>query len=149
MHAAAVRQRLREGCLETPKPGDAAFARSSVHLIATPQQSLEAAADQFSSNYIRDLLAYDPSLYVPKIKVPFLAMNGSKDLQVEPKQNLGGFRKLLANNKDATFVELPGLNHLLQTVTTGGISEYSDIDETFAPVALDTVSDWIVKRMKP
>ena len=116
---------------------------------ALTEQSLEAAADQFSSNYIRDLLAYDPSLYVPKIKVPFLAINGSKDLQVEPKQNLGGFRKLLANNKDATFVELPGLNHLFQTVTTGGISEYSDIDETFAPVALDTVSDWIVKRMKP
>ncbi len=116
---------------------------------APTEQSLEAAADQFASDYIRDLLAYDPSLYVPKIKVPFLAINGSKDLQVEAKQNLGGFRKLLANNKDATFVELPGLNHLFQTVTTGGISEYSDIDETFAPVALNTVSDWIVKRMKP
>ncbi|MFT3724013.1 MAG: alpha/beta hydrolase [Hyphomonadaceae bacterium] len=116
---------------------------------APTEQSLEAAADQFASDYIRDLLAYDPSLYVPKVKVPFLAINGSKDLQVEPKQNLGGFRKLLANNKDATFVELPGLNHLFQTVTTGGISEYSDIDETFAPVALNTVSDWIVKRMKP
>ena len=30
---------------ETPKPGDAAFARSSVHMIATPQQSLDAAAE--------------------------------------------------------------------------------------------------------
>jgi glycerate-2-kinase len=30
---------------ETPKPGEAAFARSSVHVIATPQQSLDAAAD--------------------------------------------------------------------------------------------------------
>lgn len=116
---------------------------------ALTEQSLEAAADQFASDYIRDLLSYDPSLYVPKIKAPFLAINGSKDLQVEPKQNLGGFRKLLAGNKDATFIELPGLNHLFQTVTTGGISEYSDIDETFAPAALDTISDWIVKHMKP
>jgi pimeloyl-ACP methyl ester carboxylesterase len=113
------------------------------------EDSLEAAADQFASDYLRDLLAYDPSLFVPKIKVPFLAINGSKDLQVAPKQNLDGFRKLLAGNKDATFIELPGLNHLFQTVTTGGISEYGDIDETFAPVALDAVSDWIAKRMKP
>ena len=30
--------------LETPKPGDAAFDRTEVHLIATPAQSLQAAA---------------------------------------------------------------------------------------------------------
>jgi glycerate 2-kinase len=36
---------LQDGRLETPKPGDAAFARSRVHMIATPQQSLQAAAD--------------------------------------------------------------------------------------------------------
>jgi len=36
---------LLSGALETPKPGDPAFARTQVHLIATPQQSLDAAAD--------------------------------------------------------------------------------------------------------
>jgi hydroxypyruvate reductase len=36
---------LMRGVLETPKPGDPAFARGQVHLIATPQQSLDAAAD--------------------------------------------------------------------------------------------------------
>ncbi len=113
------------------------------------EDSLKVAADQFASNYYRDLLAYDPSLYVPKIIVPFLAINGSKDIQVEPKQNLGGYKKLLASNKDATFVELPGLNHLFQTAATGSISEYGDLDETFAPLALETVSAWIVTRMKP
>ncbi|MEY4884205.1 MAG: hypothetical protein RIS34_2059 [Pseudomonadota bacterium] len=40
-----VRAALESGALETPKPGDAAFAGHAVHLIATPQQSLEAAAD--------------------------------------------------------------------------------------------------------
>ena len=35
---------LEQGALETPKPGDALFAGHRVHLIATPQQSLEAAA---------------------------------------------------------------------------------------------------------
>jgi hydroxypyruvate reductase len=41
---AAVQARLDSGALETPKPGDSAFAGHDVHLIATPQQSLEAAA---------------------------------------------------------------------------------------------------------
>ena len=41
----AVRTQLESGALETPKPGDAAFAGLEVHLIATPQQSLQAAAD--------------------------------------------------------------------------------------------------------
>lgn len=40
----AVRQLLEQGALETPKPGDPAFEGQHVHMIATPQQSLEAAA---------------------------------------------------------------------------------------------------------
>ena len=40
----AIRAGLESGALETPKPGDAAFARNEVHLVATPQQSLDAAA---------------------------------------------------------------------------------------------------------
>lgn len=40
----AVRAALHAGDLETPKPGDPRFAGHTVHLIATPQQSLEAAA---------------------------------------------------------------------------------------------------------
>ncbi len=39
-----VEAQLANGALETPKPGDAAFAGHEIHLIATPQQSLEAAA---------------------------------------------------------------------------------------------------------
>jgi glycerate 2-kinase len=42
---AAVRAALESGALETPKPGDARFAGHEVRMIATPQQSLEAAAE--------------------------------------------------------------------------------------------------------
>lgn len=42
---AAVRQQLEAGALETPKPGDPRLERCETHLIATPQQSLDAAAD--------------------------------------------------------------------------------------------------------
>jgi glycerate 2-kinase len=39
-----VRDKLERGTLETPKPGDAIFEGNVVHMTATPQQSLEAAA---------------------------------------------------------------------------------------------------------
>ena len=39
-----VRAALAQGTLETPKPGDPVFANQEVHLIATPQHSLAAAA---------------------------------------------------------------------------------------------------------
>ena len=41
----AVREALQSGALETPKPGVPAFVGHQVHLIATPQQSLQAAAE--------------------------------------------------------------------------------------------------------
>ena len=39
-----VEQALRLGTWETPKPGSPVFAGHTVHMMATPQQSLEAAA---------------------------------------------------------------------------------------------------------
>jgi glycerate 2-kinase len=41
---AAVLAQLQSGALETPKPGDVLFNGHEVHMTATPQQSLEAAA---------------------------------------------------------------------------------------------------------
>ncbi len=41
---AALLAQLESGALETPKPGDKLFEGHEVHMIATPQQSLEAAA---------------------------------------------------------------------------------------------------------
>ncbi len=41
---ADIQKLLERGTLETPKPGDPAFAGHRMHMTATPQQSLEAAA---------------------------------------------------------------------------------------------------------
>ena len=41
----ALMQALQAGRLETPKPGDAVFARTDVRMMATPMQSLQAAAE--------------------------------------------------------------------------------------------------------
>ena len=50
------------------------------------------------------------------------------------------------NHKDYTVQALPMLNQFFQTSQTGAISEYAQIEETISPVALDIISDWILKR---
>ncbi|MEJ6007366.1 glycerate kinase [Paucibacter sp. AS339] len=42
---AAAREGLLSGAFETPKPGDAVFAGQQLRMLATPQQSLQAAAE--------------------------------------------------------------------------------------------------------
>jgi glycerate 2-kinase len=41
----AARRGLESGAFETPKPDDSIFAGHQVHMMATPQQSLQAAAE--------------------------------------------------------------------------------------------------------
>ncbi|WP_347158029.1 hypothetical protein [Pontibacter chitinilyticus] len=43
---------------------------------------------------------------------------------------------------------MQGLNHLFQTATTGSPAEYSLIEETFAPFALETISSWAKGLLK-
>ena len=83
--------------------------------------------------------------------VPVLALNGSKDLQVPPKPNLEAIKVALseAGNNSSTVIELEGLNHLFQHATTGLPSEYSEIDESFAPEVLQIISDWILNIISP
>jgi pimeloyl-ACP methyl ester carboxylesterase len=100
------------------------------------------------SPWFRYFLAYDPAEALRKVKCPVLALDGDKDLQVDSKQNLPAIRKALeaGGNKKFELVELPGLNHLLQTANTGAVGEYAEIEETIAPMALDKMSSWILKQ---
>jgi fermentation-respiration switch protein FrsA (DUF1100 family) len=77
-----------------------------------------------------------------------LAINGERDLQVPPKQNLPAIKRALesSGNRRIEVVELPGLNHLFQTAKTGSPGEYAQIEETISPVALDTIARWILKQ---
>ena len=104
---------------------------------------------RLSAPWFRFFIGHDPATALAKITCPVLAVIGEKDVQVDPGLNLPAIRQALAagGNADATVEELPGLNHLFQTCTTGAVSEYDRIEETFAPVALTTVRDWLVKRL--
>jgi len=97
-----------------------------------------------TSPWFRQFIAYDPAPTLSKVTVPVLAIDGEKDMQVTPEQNLPPIRKALAANKNCEIDELPGLNHLFQTANTGNPSEYGDIEETMSPVALEKIAGWIL-----
>lgn len=100
------------------------------------------------SEWLLSFIRTEPKDYLEKTSCPVLALNGSKDIQVLPEINLNEIKTALekAQNKDVTIKELEGLNHLFQTATTGSVQEYSKIEETFSPVALELIKDWILKR---
>jgi glycerate 2-kinase len=55
----AVRRRFERGKDETPKPGDAVFAKVENKVIATPHRSLEAAAAVFQKNGVTPVILGD------------------------------------------------------------------------------------------
>lgn len=111
--------------------------------------ALEAQVAFVSSPWMRWFLRYDPEPALRGLQIPVLAVNGSNDLQVIAEPNLSAIKTALTAGGNADFmtVELEGLNHLLQTSETGLVSEYGRIEETMAPLALETISDWIVRRV--
>jgi hypothetical protein len=109
---------------------------------------LEGQFKMVTTPWFRYFLGYDPRATLRKVKCPVLAINGEKDLQVLPKENLAAIEKALreGGNSHVTVKEFPGLNHLFQTCTTGAPTEYGKIEETFAPAALEFIADWIRKQ---
>ncbi len=99
------------------------------------EATTETQIKQLDTPWFRFFLAFDPRPTLEKVRCPVLALNGEKDLQVPPKEDLAEIAKALkkGGNTRVTTMELPGLNHLFQTCKTGAVSEYSEIEETIAP----------------
>ncbi len=111
-----------------------------------PEAAIDAQAKAASSDWYRFFLRYDPAPTLRRLRLPVLAMIGSKDVQVPPDQNLPALREALKDDPETTIVELPGLNHLFQTAKSGSPSEYGDIEETMSPTALELVAHWVLER---
>jgi uncharacterized protein len=111
---------------------------------------LDSQVKGLDSPWFRFFLTFDPRPTLAKVRCPVLALNGEKDLQVPANENLQEIRHALerGGNTQVTVKELPSLNHLFQTCNTGSVSEYGEIEETFAPVGLQSISDWIIEQVK-
>ena len=98
-----------------------------------------------TSPWMKYFIQYNPVPTLEKLRCPVLAINGSKDLQVPAKENLEAIESSLSRggNENVTTKELPGLNHLFQESKTGLPSEYATIEQTFSPIAMEEILNWI------
>ena len=101
------------------------------------------ALGQSASPYMRCFITLDPRPLLASVHCPVLALNGTKDTQVDCEINLGALEKGLTASKK-TIRAFEGLNHLFQTCTTGNVTEYAQITETVSPSVLEVISTWIL-----
>ncbi|WP_452222907.1 alpha/beta hydrolase family protein [Lacinutrix chionoecetis] len=109
---------------------------------------IEQQSNAIKSAWLQTFIKTNPQVYLEQTECPVLAINGSKDFQVLADLNLNAIESALekGGNKDYTIKKLEGLNHLFQTAETGAAQEYATIEETFSPIALAVIKDWILKR---
>jgi pimeloyl-ACP methyl ester carboxylesterase len=145
--SAAVRARLRQIGAEMM----AQITEEQRRAAQLTPEVMEASIGQMNTPWFRYFLAYDPRPTLRRVRVPVLALNGSLDLQVPAKEDLAAIAAALreGGNRDVRTIELPGLNHLFQTATTGAPTEYAMIEETMSPAVLNAISAWILERFGP
>lgn len=107
------------------------------------KQNYQAVLAQIRTPYMSHLLTLDMRQILPGINCPVMALNGTKDIQVEAEGNLEALRKGLPANGTNHIEPIEGVNHLFQHCTTGSVSEYRTIEETFAPEVLEKITAWI------
>ena len=101
------------------------------------------ALQQLQTPYFKYFINLDIAPILNDIKVPVLALNGTKDTQVDCKSNLETLRKGLPHNPVNVIKSVEGVNHLFQHCQTGLLEEYGSIEETMVPEVLSQIADWI------
>ncbi|MFT0751865.1 alpha/beta hydrolase family protein [Synechococcus sp. RC10A2] len=123
---------------------------AGANLPENQKAALRAQAANYISPWFRAFITLDPAPYLRKVRCPVLALNGELDLQVDPEQNLPAIERALreGGNKRITIRRLPNLNHLFQKARTGLITEYTEIEETFNPNALEVIRKWLDETVR-
>ena len=107
--------------------------------------AIQESVDVLFSPWMYYSLNSNPQDDLCKVKVPLLALNGDKDVQVYSKDNLASVEKAMkkAKNHNYKIIELKGLNHLFQKCIFGSPNFYGKNEETFNENAMKIVAEWI------
>lgn len=103
------------------------------------QEMLGRQIDGMLSPWYREFLRYDPVTAIKSVTVPWLALNGSKDLQVPP----ANLETISALNPRAEIRLMEGLNHLFQPAATGLPQEYAAINSDVSSETLAAMARWL------
>ena len=107
------------------------------------RKNYAAALPSFRTPYMEFFLGLDLSASLSGITCPVIALNGTKDTQVQCDRNIAVLKAGLPSNSRSVIRAEDGLNHLFQHCVTGEVSEYKNIEETFSPEVLSEMIAWI------
>lgn len=107
------------------------------------RKNYAAALPSFRTPYMEFFLGLDLSASLSGITCPVMALNGTKDTQVQCDRNIAALKAGLPSNSRSVIRAEDGLNHLFQHCVTGEVSEYKSIEETFSPEVLSEMIAWI------
>lgn len=120
-------------------------ALKDIDFSDAPQQlkpAIVKALQQCETPYLRDFVKIDVSSSLPSVKCPVMALNGTKDIQVDATENLKTLEKGLTSSKHMVK-SYDNLNHMFQHCTIGSVIEYQQIEETISPEVLTDITTWI------
>ena len=107
------------------------------------KRNYQAVMAQLQTPYLSRFIAVDVRPLLPQITCPVLALNGTKDIQVNYETNLEALRNGLSGHTTDMIQEVKGVNHIFQTCATGSVNEYKEIEETISPEVLSAIITWI------
>ena len=107
------------------------------------RKNYAAALPSFRTPYMEFFLGLDLSASLSGITCPVMALNGTKDTQVQCDRNIAALEAGLPSNSRSVIRAEDGLNHLFQHCVTGEVSEYKNIEETFSPEVISQMISWL------
>lgn len=107
--------------------------------IPQVQQQLSQTVAVMSAPSYRSIVKYNPADDIRSVNVPWLALNGEKDMQVLP----GNITTIKELNPSADARVIAGHNHLMQHCNTGMVQEYRSITEDISDDVLRMILDWL------
>ena len=125
-----------------------AEATAGVQLPEPLRQNLYKLCDMAQNPWMYYFVRLDPTEAIRGLGArPCLAVNGTKDLQVDAEENLGRLKELLGDGKGQTIRAYEGLNHLMQPCTTGAVTEYAQIETTIDEQLLADLVIWLQENV--
>lgn len=100
-----------------------------------------------NAKWMREFMSYDPSGDLPGIRVPVLAITGSKDIQVDP-QDLRRMAEIV--QADFEYHEVPDVSHILRAEPgEPSVSSYKkQAQQPVDPRVLQALSDWLTRQVE-
>lgn len=126
------------------------LSKDDQNAVGYTKEVVDMRLEQLTSGWYRTFINFEPDIYLSQIRVPVLAINGKKDVQVIHDINLSAIEEALmkAGNKSFDIVAIDDLNHLFQKAKTGMPEEYASIKESFNQDVLELMSKWIIEQVE-